>query len=458
MDYPALDWGRRQNRPAPAARYCLAIFVGLLVFDGAIRKWLFPGAEQIIFVVKDAVILAAFLFFFAQQRIPSGASLAPAARLLFTVYVLWVALEAFNPRLPNILVGVWGMKSHVLYAALIPLLPMAFLDLRDLLSTLERVYPWIVIPVVSVSLFQLAAPAYSVLNQTVRGGEEAVAVFGYAGLVRVAGTFSYLSGMVAFVQTATLLGIALFLGGARSKWFIAALAFALLAVPVTGSRAVVIVLVAGSALLLLAATLCRFVSGGQALLAGAVLALFSVISLQSQGPAWQALVERAEGSRQDQNRITTAFTNAFDYFESAGATGFGAGAANLGAPILVKGVEPFSWLPYGNRFEEESGRIVIELGVIGWATSLAMRMAFAIWAVTLALRGATATVRAGAVIALPVVVLGVWQGNGVFAPPLAAAFYWFAVAVLALAERENRWARKKRAMDMGSRRSLATSP
>jgi hypothetical protein len=423
-------------------RYCLALFLILLIYDGALRKWLLTDFEQAIFIAKDVLLLAAFVAAFADQKRTPRVALPPITRLLFACYGLWVAVSAFNPNLPNVLVGLWGMKAHLLYAALVALLPLAFQSLDEIFRMLERIFPWVVIPVVLVALAQLAAPAQSTLNQNVRGGLESVAYFGDASLVRVSGTFSFVSGMAAFVQTCTLLGIGLFLSGARSKPFLLGLGIALLAVPVTGSRGVMVIIVVGAAILFVAALACRFITGRYVVIAGIVLALLTVVSLTSQNAAWEALAERTEHARGDENRAITAFTNAFAFMDSAGLFGFGTGAANFGAPALAREVDRFAWLPFGERFEEESGRIVIELGALGWLISLLMRAAFMVWAADIALRGTTRTVRVAGVLALPIVIYGFYSGNGVFAAPLAAAYYWFCIALLGMAQYEQRVMRR----------------
>ena len=142
--------------------------------------------------------------------------------------------------------------------------------------------------------------------------------------------------------------------------------------------------------------------------------------------------------------MITAFTNAFDFMGEAGLTGFGTGAANLAAVVLSGNVVPFSWLPFGGGFEEESGRIVIELGIIGWALSLGLRVGLLIWAGSLLLGGRSRNVRLTGVLALPVMALGVLQGNGVFAVPLAAVYYWFCVALMAMARYQDLQIRTER--------------
>jgi len=166
-----------------------------------------------------------------------------------------------------------------------------------------------------------------------------------------------------------------------------------------------------------------------------VMTLLVAISILTQGDAWNALAPRADSAGDDQ-RMFTAFTNAFDYFGAAGLFGFGAGSANLGAPALVGGVVPFSWLPPGMTFEEESGRLVVELGILGWFLSFCLRAMFLIWALRLVRTGNSHSIRAAALLALPVMGLALYQGNGVFAAPIWNAMFWFCVGILVMAQRE----------------------
>lgn len=426
-------------------RWGLGLFLFLLIYDGALRKWVLPGAEQLLFIAKDALLLGVLVYALLNRRRHINASMQDAAGALFLLYAAWVLLEAGNLNLPSVLVGIWGLKAHLLYASLILLLPLAFSNLDDLFRWLVKIYPWVVVPVCALAFVQLASPADSFINQSLKGGTEGTAYFGEEGLVRVTGAFSYISGMGAFVQATTLIGMALFLGGARSRLFLIGLGFALAALPATGSRGVIVVAAASAVIMLFAALASRLTGPRMALRIVVVIAILGTISLQTQDAAWVALQQRAESSRSDEGRFLTAFTNAFHYFDVAGYFGFGTGSANLGSPALVKDVSPFSWLPVGNRFEEESGRIVLELGMFGWLISLAMRVALLFWSMKLAVAGRTRAVRVAAVMALPVMALGVYQGNGVFAAPVGAMFYWFCVALLAMAQFAHRQALAQRA-------------
>jgi hypothetical protein len=246
--------------------------------------------------------------------------------------------------------------------------------------------------------------------------------------------------MSVFTQAAAQLGLGLLLCVGRSAWFLLGVLVTALVLPATGARAV-IVTTAGSLVTMIAiGVISGLVRARTAVQYTLVVAALMAISFGTQDRVWSALGQRAftdSEAAADTGRALTAVTNAFDYFDIAGWIGFGSGAANLGSPALAGPVEPFSWLPVGGAFEEESGRLVLELGIVGWVLSLALRVSLLLWAAGLATKGRTHEARAAGVIALPLMLLGVHVGTGVFAPPVGASAYWFAVSLLAMAEQEN---------------------
>jgi len=59
------------------------------------------------------------------------------------------------------------------------------------------------------------------------------------------------------------------------------------------------------------------------------------------------------------------------------------------------------------------------------------------WAASLALRGAKRSVRIVGVISTPVMASAFYQGIGVFAAPVWAAFVWLCISLMAMAQFEN---------------------
>lgn len=424
----------------------LGLFLMLLIYDGALRKWVLPGAEQLIFIAKDALVFGLLVYAMLNRPRQINSSMHPVTRALFVLYAAWVLLESVNLNLPSILVGIWGLKAHLLYASLILLLPLAYSNLDDLYRWLVKVYPWIVIPVCALAFVQLTAPADSFINHQVTGGMDMISYFGDARLVRVTGTFSYITGMAEFLKVTSVLGVGIFLSGVRSRLFLIGLAFALAALPATGSRSVIAITASSALIMLFAALASRLISSRMLLRIVVVVIVLGAVSLQTQDETWSALQQRTTSVAEhedDSYRVFTAFTNAFRYFDVSGFVGFGSGSANFGSVALAKGVAPFSWLPVGGNFEEESGRIVLELGMFGWMISLVMRITFFFWAGILSLKGQTRNVRVAGVMALPIMALSIQLGNGIFSPPVGAVYYWFCVALLSMAQYEHREALAK---------------
>ncbi len=422
----------RRNGLAAQVRWGLAMFVFLLTFDGAIRKWLFPGAEQIIFVIKD-VLLLGILIIVAARKALRATGLPQLVRVSLIMYATWIAIEVWNPELPNIWLGLWGLKAHLLYMGMIFLIPLAFRDVPSFLQSLEKTYAYVAIPVCALAFIQVAAGDDSALNQYVRG--EQLAYFGEEGLVRVSGTFSYISGMAAFLQFMALLGVGLYVSGARSLKFLVGLAIVAAALPSTGSRAVIFTAAAGTLLLLAAALYARLMPAKQFASIVALISALLAFGLYFQDAAWEAMYQRYDAARDEGTpRIVTAFTNAFAQMEISGLIGFGTGATNLAAVALVPPtIQPYSWLPV--LFEEESGRIVLELGVIGWILSITFRLLLLAFNLSLLRRRSPDSARIAAVLALPFNAFSVYAGNGVFAASYMAVGFWVTVGLLVLAAR-----------------------
>jgi hypothetical protein len=94
-------------------------------------------------------------------------------RILLVAWAGWVVLETANWNLPNLLVGWWGFKAHLLYGVLIFFVPIAYENVEELQKALIRLFPFLVVPVSSLAFAQLASPADSLINAQVRGGMRA---------------------------------------------------------------------------------------------------------------------------------------------------------------------------------------------------------------------------------------------------------------------------------------------
>ena len=424
------------------AMHLMGIFFFLLIFDGALRKWFLPDYEKLIYILKDAIVLVALVLTLVSLRYRKWMVGPKTIWVSLGIYLVYVGLQVLNPRLPNLLVGVFGLKSHLLYMGLLVVIPALFYNLETIYRCLERYLSWIVIPLCLLAFAQAFSPQDSFVNIPVRGGVMATPMAG--PYVRASGTFSYVTGFSWFLQLATLCSF--FCIMFRQKIYVSniiVLSALIAALPLNGSRAVVVISIVSLLMMVFVGYVAKLISSRKLLLILCLITVVGALLFLSPQNTWQGLVYRFLTSSRtigDSWRYVSVFTNAFSFFDIAGWLGFGVGSAHQAAPHLAPNSLPFSWFPLEIvelNFEPESGRLVLELGIVGWIISLFMRSIAFASSIYIAIKGKTGDIRSAGVLAMPVLSLGLYVGNGVYAPPLGAAAYFFFLAIVLVAYREN---------------------
>ncbi|HXO40780.1 MAG TPA: hypothetical protein VN999_04965 [Thermoanaerobaculia bacterium] len=362
------------------ARWRLAVQVVmvLLVVEGAIRKWLFPGAQDLVYLAKDVLLVGVYLGFMRDRA--RSRDRAPALPTLYSALGLGALvglLQVFNPKLPNLLVGVFGFKAYFLYVPLLFVLPAAFRTDRELILFLRR-YILLSIPVGVLAVAQFLSPSSSPLNTYARSDEAVgalangsgyVSTFGSSEYVRVTATFSYITGYGSYLVAITILVLAYL---AATRWRLrrslaahAALGMAMLGMLMTGSRGPVLML----ALLFPIYWWLAVMRGGDGgatfarLLLGA--AMLSILLVSVGSDALGAFLGRASSTSDVAGRIIAPLTAGFDILPDAGPVGYGIGATHQTASAFTQGLAPYYWL-HGLGTESETGRVMLELGPVGF--------------------------------------------------------------------------------------------
>jgi len=356
----------------------------LVIVEGAIRKWLFPGAQDIVYFAKDLLFLGAYAGWLTgsgHRRLPKLAGLKAA----LLVAALYGAAEIFNPRLPNLLVGIFGFKAYFLYVPLLFVLPAAFADDRALARFLKR-YALTAVPVGALALAQFFSPAESPLNTYARASEDIayVSTFGSSTFVRVTATFSYITGYSSYLFAAMILLLGVL---ATIQWkfrrnlaLYAALAMTMLGILLTGSRGPLVLLAAAFPFYWWLAVARE--RGAGATFSRLVLAfgLAAMLIGYAASDAVDAYLGRATGNAGDvSSRLVLPFLEPFQTLPSSGLFGFGIGATHQTASAVVHDQVPYSWL-HGLRVEGEPGRIMIELGLPGFLLFYFARIYLALFA------------------------------------------------------------------------------
>lgn len=406
----------------------------LTVFEGAIRKWLLPDIEHWVYIAKDLIVVA-LLAGWLIRGLPSPMAVRRGVlQLLMLLYGGWCAVAALNPALPNLFVGLFGFKAHALYLSLMVLVPAAFASSEQLERFWRRAL-WVAIPVLLLGIAQFYAPVDSVLNKYARG--ENTAVFGSDYRVRVAGTFPYITGMTSFIFLCLCLSLGLLAGhGWKLRGNLLPVAVACLALavaPMTGSRGLLYTGGIAFALLLLALAYGGRLRLRRVLVFAVPAAIAVVVTLRLASDAIQSFEDRRQAGVDLQQRIANIYSGPLEMVRLGGVAGFGAGATHPAALYLAEGELPYGWLP-PVYFEEELGRVALELGGTGLLLTLALRSTLLLFAFLLVVRTRSPAQLAMAATALmfiaPHAVLGIVFNSS------AGIFYWLAAGSLIVVWRE----------------------
>jgi hypothetical protein len=421
----AIAWAFRRWRAAVQA------VMVLVVFEGAIRKWLLPGAQDLVYFAKDILLIGAYAGYLSSGAARLSRRLVPPGlSVLLVASVVFGASQVVNPQLPTPLLGLLGFKAYFLYIPLLWVLPAIFSSDAEAALFLKRLL-LLTIPVGLLGTAQFLSPRDSWLNTYARGGGENAISFGASAFVRVTGTFSFISGYASYLlaNAALLLGVL-----ATTSWKITSqlwvhtcLAFTVVGMLMTGSRGPVLSLILMLPLYWLL-SLVRERQGGS--MFGRFVVVFAVLAFVAQRfapEAVDAFAGRARGATDIGNRFLSPISAPIRAAEQSGLLGFGIGATHQAASAVVRGAQEPYWLR-GNLIEVEPGRVMLELGPFGFLIWYGARIGLIVWAFATGLRLRTRFHRTMAV-AAALFLLCQLPAAAVF-DPTASLYHWFIAALV----------------------------
>jgi hypothetical protein len=222
------------RRRMPLLKQLFWVYFLLLIFEGALRKWVVPQLSTPLLLVRDPIAIMIIWEAYRTRKWPSQWTAVTAVLAVGLVVLAVVQMVAVN--------NPWFAALYGLRSYLLPF-PVAFImgeslddeDLRKFgLWTL-----WLLLPLTSLEIMQYSSPSNSFWNAGASLGATQLGLGG--GHVRASATFSYVIGPILFIPMAA--GF-VFYGMAdprlAKKWLLGAAAVALiLAIPITGSRTLV---------------------------------------------------------------------------------------------------------------------------------------------------------------------------------------------------------------------------
>lgn len=359
----------------------------LVVFDGVARKWMFPGQHQYIYFVKDLAIMVAYCKYGCSTKLPGkprGFYLGTLNVLLIT-FTCYLLIQLANPNLGSPVIGFLGLKVYLLYVPLIHTSRQLFIDVHDL-KKFWTYFALIPIPLVILALVQSQSPKNSYINRYTGGLDAEQHIVGLADSVRVAATFSYISGYQTYLPIAAgfVLPLLILNKTIRSSILIyAALGSAVLGALMTGSRGAII----GIAGIVIGFICIRLVSNLSSVVRRLVVPLlvFGYIGASFTGVHLDRWMTRGKGSSGNiVSRVTSALSDPIEVYEDAGVFGYGPGSTHQ-AKGTIEGLLGFSAKPGGklgfDQLETEPSRITYELGLVGFVLWYIIRilLVLALW-------------------------------------------------------------------------------
>jgi hypothetical protein len=362
------------KEPAPTVfdHFILAIYL-IVIFEGALRKWVFPGAFDVLFFVREPVVAAAYIYALMKFGFPISSKAQMFGLGLVLAGIIAGAVNVMDHRLEPRIFG-YGIRNYFFYLPLIYIIAKRFTYAGW--CRLVAVNIWLQVPLAVLAIIQSQMPGSHWINAgLIENGLTQSGVFG--DVIRVYGTFSSSSGQTTFIAfsmaillwcltltkaTRPVSNRALTLGSAGTLSMLA----------VSGSRGAFIT-TAFLAVVVMASKTLVLQIGWRSVRAVGVLTIVLIVAMVTVfSNTSDALYQRSVGAAVEESeiyrfgivgRIAADYVKFIAYLPVAPVLGFGVGTfgnANSDA-ALANGLLPVGYLP-----EDDWSRNICDLGpVIG---------------------------------------------------------------------------------------------
>lgn len=171
-------------------RKMIWIYLWLLIFEGALRKWFLPGLAQPLLLVREPIVI-----FLMLRAIQGGLLTSVWARAMMFVSTISLILTFFVGH-HNALVGLFGWRIYFFHFPF--MFVMGHVLTRDDLMKMIRFILLLSIPMTILVVLQFYSPQTAWVNRGIGGDMEGAGFSGALGYFRPPGTFSFTSGYVCF--------------------------------------------------------------------------------------------------------------------------------------------------------------------------------------------------------------------------------------------------------------------
>ncbi|WP_158824909.1 hypothetical protein [Mucilaginibacter lacusdianchii] len=360
----------KRNDPISKLKKVLWLYILLLVFEGALRKWVLPFLSGPLLIVRDPVALY-ILFLAGQQKI-----------VYKSAYIAWMVAVGFIGILTAMVMGhhdfavaLYGARIYVLHFPVIFVMGKVF-NKKDVIQV-GRFFVYSAIPIAVLIALQFKSPQSAFVNRGVGGDEAGAGFAGAMGYMRPPGTFSFTNGNTLYFQLVTCFIFYFWLYQNEIKRIVLLLGTGalLMAIPLSISRALFFFVAVCAGFTLVAVA--RKPKYASKIIGAAIgISVLAIIIAKTSlfGTALDAFLARFNGANEAEGGVESVFLdrylggliNSLGFAEGNSIFGKGIGyGTSLGAQRL------------GPSFTEgEWGRIIFEQGPIFGMIIIIVRVAF----------------------------------------------------------------------------------
>jgi len=223
----------RTHSKMPMLKKLFWAYFLLLIFEGALRKWIVPELAGPVLLVRDPVALLILVEALRTGKWPQ--KWTTISGLLAASLIIVAAIQTFLIDNPWV-AALYGLRSYLLP------FPVAFVMGENLTAEDVRKFGlctlWLLMPLTALEVMQYMAPPDSLLNVGAYRGAEQISYV--PGHIRAAATFSFVAGPIGYsAMVAAFVFYGLMNERFAQKWLLwASTGALLLSIPLIGSRTV----------------------------------------------------------------------------------------------------------------------------------------------------------------------------------------------------------------------------
>lgn len=365
----------------------LAVKCALVValFEGAIRKWAFPSGQELVYFLKDVILIGAYLRFFLAPDLNIRANKLRGPSTMVVLCCMFLMPATLNTNIGSFLLAAYGLKIYVFYIPLMFMVPYLFRTQEEMVRQMTW-YALLAVPIGLLGILQWRSGATSVWNvyadqaSMEQGG---ATTFGFGDRVRVTGTFSYITGHTTFVIFFSALTVALLsLKEVRWKWLLMGVSLPLilgngLMGGSRGSLFTVGFVVAGFALAALSGKIGTNKNYVAMLVGGMmVCAAGGAYVFRDAMEHWNTRYQsgQAEGDTFAFRAVQMPLEAMKKSLDEAAFNGYGIGATHPAPEAIRRKLRIAPPKRKAPVFDTEMGQVLAELGIFGWLGWYVMRI------------------------------------------------------------------------------------